>query len=180
MVLEYNYIIIVIVLVLILIVLIYLNLKENFYNPPSSQLFEYKILKDNYPLYNIIDDTSMVYNVETKKYEPLNVSKVKIDTKLYDLLYLDKTKNINNDPIRFHSRLYSPLINKGINKDNIKHDHTYPYFEKDSDYSYEYEIPSIMNFTKYSAENKYKKNIKGVDINRRMYPGFEYPILQDK
>lgn len=94
---------------------------------------------------------------------------------------LDKRSKYNNhDPVRFHSRLYSPLIRKGLTLEDEKYklDDTYPYIEEAKDYSYEYEIPGIMNFTKYSGKDKYKKDIKGVDINRRGWPEIEYKVYE--
>lgn len=81
----------------------------------------------------------------------------------------NQAKYNNYDPVRFHSRLYIK------NSNDIK---SFPYLEDDKDYHYGYEIPEIMNFTKYSAQKRYEKGLKGVDINTKEWPPLDYYLYK--
>lgn len=82
----------------------------------------------------------------------------------------DQDKYKNHDPIRFHSRMSSDLISKGISLEDKEKALVYPYLEKYTAYDYDYAIPQIANFNKRSALDKFRRDITGVDINRRTWP----------
>lgn len=78
--------------------------------------------------------------------------------------------------LKYKEAFYNPPSRTLYQNDQYKYKNydpvTFP--EETSKYYYGYDIPQISNFENKSALYKYRNGIKGVDINRRTWPGFTY------